>query len=352
MSHLDLLIPFSLPPAELAGDLFKQANAPAFATLLSRGKSVRSSREGFRRVLPHEEWLARAFGMASESSPAIAPSWMQAMGLGEDAGMWYAVQPVHIHIARDHLVLTDPSQLEMDEQDSLALFEIAASLFQETGRKLVYGNAGTWFVRADDWPALLTASPDAASGHNIDIWMPSGPGERNWRKVQNEVQMHWFDHPINARREQRGLKLVNSLWLWGGGMAPPPAMASPYALAFNLNGWMTAMGRASGAHSPAAGTSPMIAAAGDLPDFPPGPVLVLLDHLLRPSLDNDWGRWLEALAALESAWFEPILNKMKQGTLSRLRLILTNNSETAEFALTRHSLRKFWIKPSLAPLHP
>jgi hypothetical protein len=361
MSHLDLLIPFALPPAELAGDLFKQAEAPAFATLLSRSQVVRTANKGFKRSLPHEDWLASTFGMTSESSPAVAPAWMRAMGVGAgtgdrfdgDAGMWYVVQPIYIHIARDHLVLTDPAQLELEEEDSLALFEIARSLFHETGRKLVYGNAGTWFVRADDWPALLTSSPDAASGHNIDIWMPSGPNDRSWRKIQNEVQMHWHDHPVNAARERRGLKPVNSLWLWGGAQASDQAsgqsglsgQAAPYALVGNMQGWLSAFAASARESRPLAG-------AAELPTSPDGSALVVLHQLLRPALEADWGNWLAALATLETAWFEPILNKVKQGDIKKLNLILTNDSASASFALTRHSLRKFWIKPTLSPLLP
>jgi hypothetical protein len=359
MSHLDLLIPFALPPAELAGDLFKQAVAPAFATLLSRSQVVRTANKEFKRSLPHEDWLAHTFGMTSESSPAIAPAWMRAMGIGahpgeridsgasENAGMWYVVQPVYIHIARDHLVLTDPAQLELAEEDSLALFEIARSLFHETGRNLVYGNASTWFVRADDWPALLTSSPDAASGHNIDIWMPSGPNDRSWRKIQNEVQMHWHDHPVNAARERRGLKPVNSLWLWGGAQAADHHSRpdTPYALVGNMRGWLSAF-------AASAKESRSLAGAAELPASLDGAALVVLHQLLRPALEADWGSWLEALATLETAWFEPILNRMKQGDIKRLNLLLTNDSASASFALTRHSLRKFWIKPTLSPLLP
>ncbi|NEX61779.1 hypothetical protein [Noviherbaspirillum galbum] len=344
MSQLDLLIPFALPPAELAADLFKQAGTPALATLLAQGKTTRAAHDGFRRTLPHEDWLALAFGMQAESSPAVAPAWMRALGHDPAGGMWYALQPVHIHIARDHLLLTDPSQLALDEGESLALFEIARGLFHEAGQELIYGNPGTWFLRADGWLDLLTSSPDAAAGHNIDIWMPSGPGDRAWRKVQNEVQMHWFDHGINATREQQGRQPVNSLWLWGGGKAGATTGDMPYGMVGNARGWMAAC-------ATRADTARTLAGASDLVD-PPERTLVILDKLMRPALASDWGAWLDALRDLESAWFAPILNMLKQGRISHARLILTNDSRSAEFALTRHSLRKFWVKPSLSPLLP
>ncbi|MFX8047684.1 hypothetical protein ABTK64_20425, partial [Acinetobacter baumannii] len=59
--------------------------------------------------------------------------------------------------------------------------------------------------------------PQRATGHNIDIWMHKGEQERAWRKFQNEIQMTWYDHPVNQAREARGLLPVNSVWLFGQG---------------------------------------------------------------------------------------------------------------------------------------
>jgi hypothetical protein len=71
---------------------------------------------------------------------------------------------------------------------------------------LQYGDASTWFLRADGWTGLKTASADAACGHNVDIWMPDGEHARAWRKLQNEIQMMWFAHTLNDEREAQGKK--------------------------------------------------------------------------------------------------------------------------------------------------
>lgn len=345
MSRLDILLPFALPPAELAADLRKALRAPALATLVARARTGRAlpadePAEGFHRALPHERWLAQAFRAAPDgnSSPPIAPALMRRLGAEPGAGSWFVVQPVHIHVARDHLVLVDPRQLMLPEQDARALFDIAAPLFADYGKTLHYGDASTWFVRADDWHELRTSTPDAASGHNIDIWMPRGPAERDWRKVQNEVQMHWFNHAINEAREARGLKPVNSLWLWGG--APADAtLASNYTDTFNLSGWTRSLG------TTASAMLPQILASR------PQQGLALLDALLEPALATDWSRWLDAMHALEEQWFAPLLEALRGGALDHLSLIATDDTGVAQFAVSRLSLRKFWVKPSLAPLH-
>lgn len=349
MVQLDILLPFGIPPAELSADLCKALQMPACASLIARARAERATEPepegGFHRALPHERWLAHAFHenntTARNSSPPVAPGLMRAFGLEPGDGTWFIVQPVHIHIARDHLVLTDPRQLVLSDQESRTLFEIAAPLFAEYGKHLRYGNAGIWFVRADNWAELLTSTPDAASGHNIDIWMPQGPAARDWRKVQNEVQMHWFGHALNNAREERGMKPVNSLWLWGGAAADV-APANAYSGLFNLSGWMESF----------TATAPQAQAdcAADVIASRPQHGLAVLDTLLEPALSNDWSRWLDGMHALEEKWFAPLLQALKAGALDRVSLIATHDSGLVRFAVSRGSLRKFWVKPSLAPL--
>lgn len=337
----------------MSADLLKELNLPALATLTARatsgsGTSRNETFAGFSRALPHEIWLARQFGMEegvrNNGSPPIAASLMQSFGLALQVGTWFVLQPVHIHIARDHLVLTDPRHLALPEPQARALFDIAKPLFEEVGKSVLYGNATTWFLRADDWGALQTSTPDAAAGHNIDIWMPKGPGERDWRKVQNEVQMHWFNHPINTEREARRLKPVNSIWLWGG-VAPTIPASDRYSHTFNLSNWMAAFAQLAPHREMAKKVDDVIATR-------PERSLLALDGLLEPALSNDWARWLDYMRTLEADWFAPLLQAIKSGTIDGVSLILTNDSRIAHVTTTRSSLRKFWVKPTLASLCP
>jgi hypothetical protein len=258
-------------------------------------------------------------------------------------GVWFIVNPVHIHAARDHLVLTDPRQLMITEQESRALFDIAQPLFEEVGKTLLYGNAQTWFARSDAWEQLQTSTPDAASGHNIDIWMPKGTGERDWRKLQNEVQMHWFNDPVNTERESRGIKPANSIWLWAGTPASMQASPAAYDTVFNPDGWVGAIAQYSAKQVSNATPSDIITQT-------PERRLLVLDGLLEPALANDWSRWLDQLHTAETNWLTPLLAALKSGKIDQLSLILTHHARISTFTASRLSLRKFWVQPSLAPL--
>ncbi|MFI4940612.1 MAG: hypothetical protein ACHP7O_09780, partial [Burkholderiales bacterium] len=234
MRHFELLLPFALPSPEIAPDLLQELNMPALSILLGRAKTpVSREFDPLSRALPHEIWLAAQLGLmagqlVAESSPALAISRMQRLHLAPDSGIWFLLQPVHIQVTREHLMLTDMRCALLSEQESRALFQSAQPLFQAAGKTVQYGSPDTWFVRADDWRGLQTATPDAACGHSVDFGMPKGEGERAWRKLQNDIQIEWHEHAVNNARAQQGLTPVNSLWLWGGADASLHVAGKPY----------------------------------------------------------------------------------------------------------------------------
>ena len=296
-----LLLPFALPPAQHAKDLIKSLHMPSLASLLARANERPERRfEAFAAALPHEILL---YGTDIDNSPPLSHQWMQQLGIAAEPGIWFILQPVHLHIARDHLVLTDPRQLMIDEQSSRAMFESTRSLFEEIGHELRYGDARYWFVRADTWQTLRTTTPDAATGHNVDVWLPSGDHAREWRKLHNEIQMLWHTHPLNEAREANGQPRINALWLWGG--------ASPE-------------------HSPAKHDT-----------------LTIDDSLISPALADDWGRWLLAMQEIERTHASPLLQQLQNKVIDRLTLQLSDATCVKQWQITRFDLLKFWRKPSL-----
>jgi hypothetical protein len=350
MSHLDILVPFGLPPKELARDIVHHLQAPALATLLAKGQPDSASASSFNyddfsRSLPHERWLAHAFalhGDHTDSSPPVGPCLLSGQAMNESSGWWFMVQPVHLHIALDHLVLTDRRTLALKEEESRPLFDAISPLFEEAGMSIFYVDAMHWLLRADQWRDLRTATPDSACGRNIDIWMPQGDAALAWRKLQNEVQMTWFNHPVQAQRESLGLKPVNSLWLWGGGTPDMAHPASAYDVVYNLDAAMKSCIPTGRQRSQAADV------LGDMPCRG----LLVAEDLITAALAGDWSEWIAKLNMLESQWFAPMLEALRQGRVSSLAAILGDSERMVTRRCTRSRLRRFWIKPSLAGLNP
>ena len=332
MPHPTLIIPFALAPTEHAKDLLATLQAPSLAQLLSRASAVRRDAfEPYAPLLPHEQWL---IGSQRDNSPAIAHTLMQQLGMTTEPGYWFVLEPAHFHVARDHLVLTDRRQLSLDDATSRTLFDAAHPLFEELGYTLRYGDARHWLLRADAWSELRTCSPDAACGHNIDVWLPRGPGERDWRRLHNEVQMLWHTHTLNDAREQRGERRINALWLWGGSAGISAQAAQPQAQPTGLQELARCSLGRSAAH------------------VPNDAELRLLDALIEPALAGDWSGWLAAMAELDASHITPLLTQLKQAAIDGITLVLTDSTRAIQWQLRRSSMRKFWIRASLARLAP
>lgn len=51
-------------------------------------------------------------------------------------------------------------------------------------------------------------------------FLPRGADTSTHRRILSEIEMTLHEHAVNLRRIEEGKPPVNSLWLWGGGVAP------------------------------------------------------------------------------------------------------------------------------------
>jgi hypothetical protein len=337
MSQITLVLPFALPIPEFAPDLVRALEAPALAALLTRTSShARVPLDDTVRALPHEQWLARALGLVDAGRPAFAAAAMRACALAPEAGTWFIVNPVHIEIARTHLMMGDPAALRLPDEDSRALFDTALPYFEEAGHALVYGDAQTWFMRADDWAGLDTSTPDAALGMDLTDWMPVGARAAAFRRLQNDVQIAWHTHPVNAAREARRQAPVNAFWIWGAAAAGAvPAPGAPKLAAFDAHGGIAALADT---------------LVRDLPQFvgsTGGDTILYCASAARYAVGADWGGWIAQLQQLEAALFAPILDALMKGRVRKVSLVLSHRDAHAEFSTTALAQRTFWRRPTL-----
>jgi hypothetical protein len=338
MTEITLVLPFALPPPELAPDLIRALKTPALAALLSRTSSHQvTAADPAARALPHELWLARALGLSDGRKLALAAAAMRGYGLDPAGGNWFIVNPAHIEISRTFLMMSDSRRLGLVESHSRALFDSARPYFEDSGYTLVYGDALTWFMRADAWAALDTASADTATGMNLTDWMPLGERAIDYRKLQNEVQMLWHDHPANAEREARGFATINGFWPWGAG-AVTATPAATLACA-DVPPWLAGL---AGRH----GTSfaQLLAAPGNGTIFCDG-------SLAEAALATDWAGWLQHMQRLENDTFAPLLRALAGG-VGKARLVLSHRDSLTELTTTSMAQRKFWRQPTLDRLLP
>ena len=369
LNDLHLLLPFALPSAADAATALHTLARPALDRLLARATlNERVIGEDFQRTLPHERWIAQQFRVvnglpngsptgssdrsskqAADEAP-LAPYMLLADGGTPGDATWACIEPVHVRIARDHLVLIDPATLGVEDQEARTLFNVVKPLIEDLGLTIQAPQAVRWYVTGESLGTLAGASPLRASGRNIEIWLPheAGTGERSraWMKLQNEVQMAWFEHPLNEAREMRGLPAINSIWLHAQGAMR--SVTSPFARVM----------------SNAAATRGLALAASIVPEAPPasftalladrnqpdGRTLIELDPFSAPFIEQDWPRWNDALGALEHDWFAPALAALENGTLGTLGITLCSDTGSVSLTVTRGALRKFWRRRPIAAL--
>jgi hypothetical protein len=223
---MHVIIPF----ASVASEASPQAPGPLplpalphLTRLLARmAPTERLGSDEYTLSPPHERAQAQAWQWqgADGGLPWAAQAAAQdGVAVGKQA--WGLLTPVHWHVATDHVSLADPALLHLSAQASQTYFEAIRPLFEELGWVLAWGAPLRWYAAHESLQGLPSASLDRAVGRNIDVWLGDHPQAQAIRRLQNEVQMLLYRHPLNDERTEQGLLPVNSFWLSGCGPAQP-----------------------------------------------------------------------------------------------------------------------------------
>jgi hypothetical protein len=303
----------------------------------------------------HERWLHRhlelpagsplaAWAVCAEASPGASRPGGHATATAGAAGSDIAsprrwrLDPVHLHVGRDHLVLTDPAALALSAPDAAALAAAVAPLFENEGLVLRVDAPSPWALHEADASRplrLSTRSLLGALGRSIDAWLPGGEDARRWRRLVNEVQMTWFDHPVNARREASGLLPVNSLWIEG-----------PCHIAGSRGGGDERAVRRCAAAARLAARAP---GAGSVEIDDGTGMLVLDDRLLAAQVAGDPQRWADAWQALDAERFVPIA-RAQAPWAAGVRLVLAGDAGWRELDVAPRADWRFWRRGDPAAL--
>jgi hypothetical protein len=261
---MHLIVPFAGVASEAGRQALHDLPLPHLQRLLARLQpEAPDAADELTLSPPHERAMARALGWtitdgrlpfaAKEARALGLPDVTEASEATETAWAW--LTPVHLHVGTEQFTMTDPATLQLDEAASRELLDAVRPLLESEGFTLHYAAPQRWLAAHPMFDELATASLDRVIGRNVDPWLPDQRAARLLRRLQNEVQMLLYTHPLNDRREAAGLATVNSFWASGGGRLPPVTSAQ---------------------------------------------APVLDDRLRSPALAEDWVAWREGWAALDA----------------------------------------------------
>jgi hypothetical protein len=143
---------------------------------------------------------------------------------------WAFITLCNWHVSNGQVTLGDPAYLEIDDATDDRLFKAMQRFFAEDGITLHPYKLGKWLAQSPLLVDLPTASLDRVIGRNIDPWLVGShvaadalsPAAKLLRRLQNEMQMLLYTHPINDGRSLT----INSFWVHGTGALPTDVIKS------------------------------------------------------------------------------------------------------------------------------
>jgi len=301
---MHLLIPFASALSDAATQVVRDmplAQLSKLLATLSPTELITSDELSFSP--PHERALAAAWGWrGADGCLPFAAHAAAHDGITVGDAAWGLLTPAHWHVARDHVSLADPAALNLSDVESRAAFEAVRELFEGEGMRFEWGSALRWYASHEGLADLPCAALDRVIGRRVELWTgtkaETTPAAALMRRLQSEVQMLLYPHPINEQREARGELALNSFWLSGCGRFQSADEAA-----------------------------------------------VQVDDTLRaPLLAQDWAAWAEAWQALDGGAIKALLDAAQRGESVTLTLCGERSAQRFENVVRpwRQRLRRHW----------
>lgn len=214
-----------LPPAPIASELLKQLPhyAPELVAYLDQCQSELIAVDlSQSRCTALEHWQLH---QANFSAPMAKHNAALALLLAsqqqknpdpKDKNAFWLVELVHISPARDGAALIPAVNLNIEVSQNADLLQSAQTLCEGTPFQLSAWSNTHWQLHSDITLPATFASSSLVSRTSVNDWWDQDPRSRDWRRFVNEIQMLFFNHPVNLQRQQQGLLSINSLWPVGG----------------------------------------------------------------------------------------------------------------------------------------
>ena len=286
---MHLLIPFAFSSAEGCRQVVSALRLPTLAKLLHRlsPEAIDSGDESSLSP-PHERALARALGLPlADGLIPWAALLARSTGLASAAaGGWAFVTPCHWRNGSKRVAMESLTPTDFSLPESQALLAAMQPYFAEDGIALHFDQAARWLACGALFKGLATASIERVAGRDIGHWLPGAPGALALQRLQSEMQMLLYNHPVNDARTARGVPAVNAFWVSGTGELPE------------------------------------LPVAATLPAAP-----IVATGLRDAALREDWPAWVQAWQALDGTECASLLAALARGESGQLTLCGERNAQ-------------------------
>jgi hypothetical protein len=241
--------------------------------------------------------------------------------------------PIHLEVGMNDIILTEKIS-DLTDEEALELIEILNQHFKLDGLEFIFGTSQHWYISFPADELVQTTPIDLVLKKNISGFLATSP-QRNWQRIQNEVQMLLHSAAVNQNREMAGLVPVNSLWFWGGGQpqqskhqvqklfCSDETQGKTFAMVADCN-WQAL---------PREGDQLLKNASGL--NF------VILDQLFMPAIHDNLEAYQHELSSIDENYIKPLLQAWQQNNID----LIIHDCNGIKIKPLKVPVWKFWKKP-------
>lgn len=260
--------------------------------------------------------------------------------LPQGSGFYYLIEPVHFRAESDHAVLLGSELLQPQSEEAQQLVETFNAHFAVEGISLHAASASRWYLLSERALSLELQPIDECLGRDIKHFMPQGEDALWWRRILNEAQMLFFEHPVNLQREQQQQLSINGLWLFQHSFK---AQADSIAVTSQLDR-VHADNEIALALCEVSDTDIQLEAESDKIVDKAGHSVLVDETFYAAACYGDQAAWQDALGEFCDSRFAPLNKALQHGQLSRLHIYPCDGRV---FSVSKWQRYYFWkpIKP-------
>ncbi len=175
--------------------------------------------------MPHERALAQALQLPGNGAWPWAAWEHQAQNEDFHNVPQAFFSLCHWQIGIGQVVMRNPASLQLNDAESHAFLAAMQPFLAEDGLTVRYLHPTQWLVQGEMLRGLACASLERVVGMDVNPWLPKSEAAKALRRLQSEMQMLLYNHPVNDARSAKRQLTVNSFWVHGAGVLTQPSAA-------------------------------------------------------------------------------------------------------------------------------
>lgn len=262
-------------------------------------------------------------------------------GQPSESSIYLCADPVHLEVGMNDVTLSEIIS-DITKSDAKEIISTLNQHFHQDGIEFIVDSTTPhfWYVKCDDSEIIKSVPIESAYRENIQQKLITST-KRNWRAVQNELQMLLHSSEVNHQRDLANQTTINSLWLWGGGniqTQDEPHSLQQIISRKNLDNNVTGetYARMAGCKWKKLPENLKITSA-ELE----GDTVIILDQLYQPAVFDDVNRYQKTLTEIDESIIRDLYDLWKKNQIE----MSVNTCDGNVFRPKKTKFRAFRSKP-------